>query len=254
MESAVAYHNALALLDWQVELGAVDAIGDTPINRYELADKIPKTTKPNIAKRPPPLPEKTVINAVAEAQKLATGAADLSALATAMQAFEHCDLKRGARNFIFANGAPNAKVMIISETPDRNEDREGRLFVGQTGALFDAMFKAIGMVRDTDLYITSVLPWRGGAADDTANINTMQPFLERHIALVNPDILVLMGNGPCLALLGKPGVTRLRGAWATVLNRPTLPMFHPAHLLKNTVAKREAWADLLALQAKLKAP
>ena len=80
----------------------------------------------------------------------------------------------------------------------------------------------------------------------------MQPFLERHIALANPDVLVLMGNTPCQALLGRAGITRIRGHWQDVLGRPALPMFHPAYLLRQAAAKREAWADLLELQARLR--
>ena len=80
----------------------------------------------------------------------------------------------------------------------------------------------------------------------------MLPFVQRHVELVDPDILVLMGNISCLALLGRKGITRMRGTWTTVLDRPALPMFHPAYLLRNPAAKREAWADLLALQARLR--
>ena len=80
----------------------------------------------------------------------------------------------------------------------------------------------------------------------------MLPFLQRHIALAGPDIIVLMGNTPCQALLGRTGITRMRGDWAEVMGRPALPMFHPAYLLRNPAAKREAWADLLKLKARLR--
>ena len=80
----------------------------------------------------------------------------------------------------------------------------------------------------------------------------MLPFVERHVALVDPKIIVLMGNISCQAMLGRRGITRLRGQWTEVLGRPALPMFHPAYLLRNPAAKREAWADLLSLQARLK--
>ena len=80
----------------------------------------------------------------------------------------------------------------------------------------------------------------------------LKPFLERHVALANPDVLVIMGNVACSAILGKTGVTRLRGNWAEAMGRPTLPMFHPAYLLRTPAAKREAWADLLSLQARVR--
>ena len=80
----------------------------------------------------------------------------------------------------------------------------------------------------------------------------MLPFVQRHVELVNPDVLVLMGNISCLALLGRKGITRMRGNWMQALDRPALPMFHPAYQLRNPAAKREAWADLLSLQARLR--
>ena len=80
----------------------------------------------------------------------------------------------------------------------------------------------------------------------------MLPFLKRHVALAAPEFLVLMGNHACQAVLGRKGITKLRGNWTEALGLPVMPMFHPAYLLRNPAAKREAWADLLALQARLK--
>ncbi len=80
----------------------------------------------------------------------------------------------------------------------------------------------------------------------------MLPFVARHVELVNPDVLVLIGNVSCLALLGRKGITRLRGTWTEALGRPALPMLHPAYLLRTPQAKRESWADLLTLQARLR--
>jgi DNA polymerase len=121
------------------------------------------------------------------------------------------------------------------------------------------MFEAIGMGRahpdaDSALYITNVLPWRPPENRDPApdEIAMMLPFLQRHVELAGPDLLVLMGNHSCQALLGRKGITRLRGHWTEALGRPALPMFHPAYLLRNPHAKREAWHDLLMLQARLR--
>ena len=104
------------------------------------------------------------------------------------------------------------------------------------------------------LYITNILPWRPPQNRDPKpdEIAMMLPFVARHVALAGPDILVLMGNIACQALLGRRGITRLRGHWTQALERPALPMFHPAYLLRNPHAKREAWQDLLMLQARLK--
>ena len=256
MESGDTFWRDLALLDWQVELGADEAISETPIDRYALdpapVKPAPKAAKPGPVKMPEADP-------VGEAKAAAAGAADLPALAEAMQAYEHCEIKKGARKFVFCDGMPGARVMIVGEAPGRDEDQIGRPFVGQAGQLLDQMLAAIGMDRTAEdpmkaVYIVNVLPWRPPAnrTPEPAEIAMMLPFLERHIALAAPDVVVLMGNTPCQALLGRAGITRIRGQWTEVLGRPTLPMFHPAYLLRQTMAKREAWADLLNLKSKLK--
>lgn len=259
MESSDTYWSDLALLDWQVSLGAVDAVGDMPVDRYALDPVKPAPAPAAQPKAPPPPVTPDDIDAVATARHAAEGAADLDALAAAQSAFDLCELKKGARNFVFADGMPGARVMIVGEAPGRTEDLEGRPFVGEAGRLLDRMLAAIGLDRNAAdaaqaVYITNVMPWRppGNGTPAPADVAMMVPFLHRHIALANPDVLVLMGNTPCGALLDRQGITRLRGQWVQVLGRPALPMFHPAYLLRNTAAKREAWADLLALKAKLK--
>jgi DNA polymerase len=245
--------SALALLQWQMELGADEAILDTPVDRYALQDTAPATPKqPAITTPVPPA------DPVATATALAASATSLESLAAAMSAFDLCDLKRGARNFVFADGDPRARVMIVGEAPGREEDLEGRPFVGRAGQLLDRMLDAIGLSRahpaaESAVYITNVLPWRPPAnrTPDATEIAMFLPFLARHIDLAAPDVLVLMGNTPCQALLGRAAITRIRGQWTEVQGRPALPMFHPAYLLRNPAAKREAWADLLALKARL---
>ena len=171
-----------------------------------------------------------------------------------MEAFSHCDLKLGASQLVFADGRPGARVMIVGEAPGRDEDRAGRPFVGRAGQLLDRMLAAIGLGRDASVYITNVMPWRPPQNRDPRpeEIAMMKPFLARHVALAAPDLLVLVGNISCQAVLGKRGITRLRGTWQEALGRPALPMLHPAYLLRQPLAKRETWADLLALQARLR--
>ncbi len=262
MDSQNTYWTDRALLEWQVELGVTEAILDAPIDRYALetvkpAPKVvapvtPKQTTPEIVKAPE-------VDAVGLARTAAQTAGDLDALSAAMQAFEHCELKKGARSFVFSDGNPAARVMIVGEAPGREEDRAGRPFVGRAGQLLDRMLEAIQMGRAADnaaqsVYIANVLPWRppSNRAPDASEIAMMLPFLERHIVLADPEIIVLMGNTPCQALLGRTGITRMRGDWVEALGKPCLPMFHPAYLLRNPIAKREAWADLLALKARLR--
>ncbi len=264
MESELDWHSARALLEWQVELGVDEAIGDAPVDRFAEAEAA-RAAQQAVAEAPaqgakgrpaPPVIEK--VDPVAEARKAAQAAPDLTALAEAMAAFEHCDLKRGARNLVFADGNPEARVMIVGEAPGRDEDLQGKPFVGRAGRLLDRMFEAIGMGRDAEgdkaVYITNVLPWRPPRNRDPKpdEIGMLTPFLMRHIQLADPDLLIIMGNISCEALLGKRGITRLRGQWTEAAERPALPMFHPAYLLRQPHLKRAAWADLLEVQAKLR--
>ena len=144
--------------------------------------------------------------------------------------------------------------MIIGEAPGRDEDREGKPFVGRAGQLLDRMFDAIGMARSENVYITNVLPWRPPQNRDPKpdEVAMMMPFVRRHIALARPKVLVAMGNHSCHALLAKRGITKLRGQWHAALDLPVLPMLHPAYLLRQPHAKRQAWDDLLSLKQKLR--
>jgi DNA polymerase len=149
--------------------------------------------------------------------------------------------------------------MFVGEAPGRDEDRIGKPFVGQAGQLLDRMLAAIGLDRTSGdpasaVYITNVIPWRPPENREPSpeEIAMMRPFLERHIRLAEPEVLVIVGNISCAALLGRRGITRLRGQWTEALGLPALPMFHPAYLLRNPAEKRQAWHDLLMLQARLR--
>lgn len=257
MTAAPDFHTAKALLLWQMELGADEAIGEAPVNRYELPAEAPKPRAP-AAQSAVPVAAPAAEDSVRVAEAAAAAAGDLDALREALGAYDHCELKLGARNLVFADGNPAARVMVIGEAPGRDEDLQGRPFVGRAGQLLDRMFDAIGLARHNPdaehaLYITNVLPWRPPQnRDPTAEeIAMMLPFVRRHVELADPEVLVLMGNHSCQALLGRKGITRLRGTWTEALGRPALPMFHPAYLLRTPQAKREAWHDLLMLRSRL---
>ncbi|MFN7224770.1 MAG: uracil-DNA glycosylase family protein [Paracoccaceae bacterium] len=257
-----------AALMWQVDLGVDEWLLDAPVNRYDLPESVKPaplaSPKPVIAT---PTPRTSVSPAVAErpkadavdaAQAMAARAATLADLRAAMAEFDHCEVKRGARNLVFSDGVPGARVLILGEAPGADEDREGRPFVGRAGQLLDAMFAAIGLSRaalspDKAVYITNVLPWRppGNRDPEPDEIAMMRPFVERHIELAAPEMIVVMGNTPLFALTGTRGILKARGQWSQALGRPLLPMTHPAYLLRNPAAKREAWDDLLALEARL---
>lgn len=249
---------AVHALAWQADLGVTDPIGDTPLDRYDLPSEAPRmaAVAPLAAQAAPSPPAGD--DPVAVAQSMADAAITLDALRDALATYDHCELKRGARNLVFADGNPSARVLILGEAPGRDEDREGRPFVGRAGQLLDAMFAAIGLSRTspdpaTSLYITNVLPWRPPENRDPtpAEIAMLRPFVLRHIALADPDLIVIMGNTPLSCLFGEKGILRARGIWRETLGKPVLPMTHPAYLLRNPEAKRAAWADLLALKGRL---
>ena len=257
-EIADDWHAALAALAWEVEAGADETILDAPVNRYELAAEAPKplSAKPV---SPPVAADPVQADPVAAARSAAARAQTLDALRDAISGFDLCELKKGARNTVFADGNAKARVLILGEAPGAEEDREGRPFVGRAGQLLDRMFAAIGLSRtspdsEAAFYITNVMPWRppGNRDPDPAEIAMMMPFVERHIALVDPQVIVAVGNTSLFALTGSKGILRARGTWTQALGKPLLPMTHPAYLLRNPAAKREAWADLLSLQHRLR--
>ena len=258
---ALDAETALALLQWQAELGADEPCLDAAIDRYDLPERSAGAAPAAGAAAAGPAtarPRDEAEDLTALAEAAAAAATDLAALSHAQEAFEGIELRKGARNFCFADGNPAARVMIVGEAPGEEEDRIGRPFVGRAGQLLDRMFDAIGLSRgavdaEKALYITNVLPWRppGNRRPEPAEIAMMLPFLRRHVELAQPDLLVLMGNTPCIALLNQQGILKLRGSWTTAFGLPALPMTHPAYLLRTPLAKREAWADLLSLSARL---
>lgn len=269
MTAGMNWHLARALLEWQIELGATEAIGDSPIDRFALAEAEVARAHAAPAARgsapaPHPVAPPTATAAagpdpVAEATRLASAAPDLPALAEALAGFPHCELRKGARSCVFADGNPKARVMIIGEAPGSEEDRRGLPFVGPAGQLLDQMLAEIGLRRNspdpaTALYITNPVPWRPPSNRDPSaeELAMLRPFLERHVELAAPDILLLMGNTACQTMLGRRGIMRLRGQWHDVAGRPVLPTLHPANLLRTPENRRLVWADLLSLKARLR--
>ena len=259
------WHAALAALAWQVDLGLTEVVGDTARSAYDLPERAPWMAQPPSPAEPPraAAPELSLVAQVARAVEVAQTAAraapDLAALHAAIAAYDHCELKKGARSTVFADGNRAARVLILGEAPGRDEDLAGLPFVGAAGQMLDRMLAAIGLSRsapapETSVYITNVMPWRPPQNRDPEpdEIAMMLPFVERHIALIDPEVIVLMGNTPCLAALGTKGITRLRGTWTQAFGRPALPMFHPAYLLRQPEMKRHAWSDLLLLQSRLR--
>jgi len=194
---------------------------------------------------------------ISAAESAALRADTLEELKQAIEAFEGCTLKRAAKNTVFADGNPVAKIMLVGEAPGRDEDREGKPFIGRSGKLLDRMFAAIGLDRN-DIYITNLVPWRptGNRTPTPDETALCRPFLLRHIELVQPDILVLVGGVSAKEMLDSSlGITKLRGTWQDLNIKgrdiPALPILHPAYLLRNPARKAETWQDLCSLQKKL---
>ena len=264
-----------ALLDWYREMGVDEAIAERPVDMTALAPSAarpvaaPSGTSPmpapETATRPRGRPAAALLAGAgetgADARNLASAATDLAALKAALEAFDGCSLKHTATNLVFADGNPNADVMLVGEAPGAEEDRQGLPFVGASGRLLDRMLACIGLDR-TGVYITNILPWRppGNRQPNAAEIAACLPFAERHVALVHPRLLILAGGTSAKTILGtNEGITRLHGRWTdhTIPGMtapiPTIAIYHPAYLLRQPAAKRDAWRDLLAIRTRLDA-
>ncbi len=254
----------LEALRWSVEMGADEAIGEQPVNRYAVSEPITasvpvsaKLSEPKVQsmERAPLAPSQGIADSLAAA----AAASNLEELRNAIAAFEGCALKQTATNLVFADGNPEADVMILGEAPGAEEDRRGVPFVGASGQLMDRMLAAIGLDRTT-AYISNILFWRppGNRNPTTAEVAACMPFVQRHIALVRPRVLVFVGGASAKAMLDrKEGIMRLRGKWYEYGGQglpepiPALATFHPAYLLRSPGQKRAAWHDLLLLRSRL---
>lgn len=248
------WHASVAALAWQMDLGIDCLMLDAPVNRYEEQDVAPAVARARAPAAFIPDRPAVAVDHVAEAERAAAQAETLADLRAALEAWPHCEARRGARNMIFAGGAEGARVMVVGDVPDIDEDRQGLPFAAAKGALFDAMFAAIGLSRGADdpalgVYVTTALPWRTVGEALPADLAMLRPFLRRHIELARPEIVVAMGRD-AIAVLGAD--LRGRGHWGAVADRPVLAMQHPADLLRNPALKADAWADLMALRARLK--
>jgi DNA polymerase len=250
------------LLAFYLEAGVDCALSEKPANRLAEPDVAPLPLKALRAQpvRAAPAPvalarnEVTPDAAIASAREAARTAPTLQALRELMERFDGCALRATATQLAFADGNEEARIMFVGEAPGRDEDIEGRPFVGRSGKLLDRMMGAIGLDR-TKVYIANVIPWRppGNRTPTPQETQICLPFIRRQIELVDPDLLVTLGNPSTQALLGtREGIMRTRGKWfdyetGTRVIR-ALPTFHPAYLLRSPSYKRLAWQDLLTIK------
>ena len=258
--------SAQEILEWYAEAGVDVLLEDTPINRFEEIPPPPqqKSTENSLAAkrlndRAPVTPAKPVqtdaavpdANAIADAQGIAASCSSLEALREALLGFEGCNLKRTAKNMVFADGNPEAEIMFVGEAPGRDEDIQGLPFVGGAGQLLDRMLAAIELDRKT-AYISNVIPWRppGNRTPTPQETEICRPFIEKHIELVSPKLVVMLGGSSAKTLLRtNDGIMRLRGSWKNLQingkDYRAMPTLHPAYLLRQPAQKRLAWQDLL---------
>ncbi|MDF2119082.1 uracil-DNA glycosylase [Roseiarcaceae bacterium H3SJ34-1] len=277
----------VAVVQWYAEMGVDVAVSEVPHDRFaegaaeiaaqqaraaaavaerqaepqlqqrtgRIAPGMDRAREPvRLAAIAPPGPEE----AARTAGELAASARTLDELRTALDGFDGCGLKRTAGRLVFADGNPQARIMLVGEAPGADEDRQGLPFVGRAGQLLDRMLASIGMDR-TQVYIANVVPWRppGNRTPSPQETAICLPFMLRQIALVDPDILVCLGGSATQTLLGvKEGIMRARGRWQDFVVHgdsgdrtiKALATLHPAYLLRQPSHKRLAWKDLRLLK------
>lgn len=257
---------AAAALEWLAEMGADEIIADGPINRFGApppAAATPFRPPPELAAKPVPVSRPAP--ASSDGKALAAQCNSLDEIAAALAGFEACPLMKTATNLCFTDGNPRARVMLIGEAPGRDEDLQGKPFVGRSGQLLDRMLAAIGLSRaaqerENAVFITNAVFWRppGNRTPTEAETTMCLPFLLRAIELQQPDIIVCLGATPAQRLTGRSdGILKLRGKWleaaAGERSIRLLPTLHPAYLLRQPAQKRLVWRDMLMLRQALDA-
>ncbi len=277
-------HDPLSTLAWLVDAGADEALLEEPVNRLTAraaSSNLPlvggsktaeqfsgraaiSTSRPTPAPKNPSdfstLPQGDGKDVIGNAIAVAGAANSLAELKAALKAFDGCALKKTATNTVFADGTPSHRIMLIGEAPGRDEDKQGKPFVGRAGQLLDRMLASIGLDRNTNAYITNVINWRPPDNRDPTpeEAAACLPFLRRHIELAQPEILILLGAVSARHVMGRTdGIMRLRGKWLDYhvggKMIPVMPTLHPAYLLRRPADKKLAWHDLQAIDQKIAA-
>jgi len=255
------------LLDFYAETGVDALLGESPVDRFASTETTEPAARParpvmpaadlnsvgRAAPAAPPAPDEAAM----QARSVAKNAKSLDELRGILDGFEGCALKSTASQLVFADGNPEARLMLVGEAPGRDEDIEGLPFVGRSGKLLDRMLAAIGLDRSST-YIANIVPWRppGNRTPTPQESQICLPFILRQIELADPDILVCLGGPSAQTLLGiKEGITKTRGRWFAFDTGKreirAMPTFHPAFLLRSPLQKRFAWRDFLAIKKAL---
>ncbi|SMQ59883.1 DNA polymerase [Devosia lucknowensis] len=252
----------LSVLDWYRAAGVDLAVVDEPVDRFAQkppsAPTMPSRAAAQAAAAPVPAPALGPIGGdPGAARSLAATAQSLDQLRTILEGYDGCGLKFRATQLVFADGNPEARIMLIGEAPGAEEDRQGKPFVGRSGQLLDRMLATIGLNRDL-VYIVNTVPWRppGNRTPTPEEMELCLPFLHRQVELVAPRLVLTLG-GPAMQTVFKTtnGIIKMRGKWQDVTigshEVAALPTLHPAYLLRNPPAKQQAWRDLLGFRRKM---
>ncbi|RCL01935.1 MAG: Uracil-DNA glycosylase [Candidatus Tokpelaia sp. JSC188] len=251
------------LLRFYEETGVDTALCETPINRFSCSERKKHTQALLTATevRSTKLSETAIQPYHLQSTNLTPGDAQtLDELKAQLESFDDCQLKFTAKNTCFSDGTPGSALMLIGEAPGRDEDIQGRPFVGRSGQLLNRILNAIGLERN-QVYIANTIPWRppGNRTPTPMEVELCRPFIDRQIELARPKILMALGGPAAKLLIGsKEGILRLRGNWhvyRTTLERreiPVMPTLHPAYLLRSPSQKKFAWNDFLIVKMLLK--
>ena len=248
----------LAVLDWYRAAGVDIAVGEEPVDRFAQRPQ-PRISAPAARPADAEAPRETLLPGgdPAEARALAASAQTLEQLEALLGAYDGCGLKLRATQLVFADGNPQAEVMLIGEAPGAEEDRQGKPFVGKAGQLLDRMLAAIGLDR-TKVYIANTVPWRppGNRTPTPEEMALCLPFLQRQVELVAPRVVMTLGGPAMQTVFGTTsGIIKMRGKWSNVTigqhQSDAIATLHPAYLLRNPAAKQQAWRDMLSLKLKM---
>lgn len=264
--------SSLEALEWYVDNGITDILENETVDKTKPAEILEVSTHQTAKVVNPPEKPKSAPMGSNEARKtaetLARSAKTLEELRDAIASFEGLSVKKTALNMVFCDGNPKAPIMVVGEAPGADEDEQGKPFVGASGQLLDRILAGIGLSRHNDnpnqaVYISNILNWRppGNRTPTPAEMSIALPFIEKHIQLIAPKILILVGNTPMKSLLNtKEGIMKMRGEWhdyktiseiGEMDNKVlVMPTFHPAFLLRNPMKKKDVWQDMIALQKK----
>lgn len=250
-------------LQWLEAIGVNEPIVDDPFDKTVSIEQLLSKSQQEPEQTPQKKPSKKAAlgtsSAALDAKKAAAAATTLEELKQALESFEGCPLKATASNLVFGEGNPEKGIMLIGEAPGADEDREGLPFVGVSGQLLSKMLYHIGLKSRDDYYITNMINWRppGNRNPSDSELAVLEPFLKRHIELVNPKMLLFVGGIAAKNCLNETqGITKLRGKWQSYKHDglghdiTARALFHPSYLLRQPMQKKKMWLDLIDVKKK----